>query len=188
MSFPLGATYLGEGRCNFLVWAPEAQKVEVRVVEPSNRTIAMERQERGYHQVHAEGIEAGARYYYLLGGNTERPDPASRYQPEGVHGPSEVVDLSFGWRDTGWTGLELADYLIYELHVGTYTGDGTFQAVIPHLDELCKLGISAIELMPVAQFPGERNWGYDGTHPFAVQNSYGGPAGLKALVEAAKEV
>ncbi len=184
MSFHLGATYLGEGRCHFLVWAPNAGNVEVRVVRPSGRTLVMEPQERGYHQVLAEGIAPGTRYYYRLDGSDERPDPASRYQPEGVHGPSEVVDLNFEWADAGWMGLDLANYIIYELHVGTYTEGGTFEAVIPHLDGLCELGVTAVELMPVAQFPGERNWGYDGVYPFAVQNSYGGPAGLKALVEA----
>ena len=184
MSVPLGATYLGEGRCHFLVWAPGAQKAEVHVVGASDRTILMERQDRGYHQVLAEGVAPGTRYYYRLDGRTERPDPASRYQPEDVHGPSEVVDLSFEWRDAGWMGPELADYIIYELHVGAYTDRGTFEAVIPHLDGLRELGVSAIELMPVAQFPGDRNWGYDGAFPFAVQKSYGGPAGLKALVDA----
>jgi maltooligosyltrehalose trehalohydrolase len=144
----------------------------------------MEQQERGYHQVLAEGVSPGTRYYYRLDGGNERPDPASHYQPEGVHGPSEVVDLSFEWNDTGWQGLELADYIIYELHVGTYTHDGTFESIIPHLDGLCELGVTAIELMPVAQFPGDRNWGYDGAFPFGVQNSYGGPAGLQALVDA----
>jgi maltooligosyltrehalose trehalohydrolase len=184
MSFRLGATYLGEGRCHFLVWAPAAAKVEVHVVGPSERTLVMEPQDRGYHEVLAEGMAPGNRYFYRLDGGNERPDPASRYQPEGVHGPSEVVDLNFQWGDAGWMGLELANYILYELHVGTYTEGGTFEAVIPHLDGLCELGVSAVELMPVAQFPGERNWGYDGAYPFAVQNSYGGPAGLKALVEA----
>jgi maltooligosyltrehalose trehalohydrolase len=184
MSFPLGATYLEEGRCHFLVWAPEAAAVEVRVTGPSSRTLAMQRGECGYHYLLAEGVAPGTRYYYRLDGQTERPDPASRFQPEGVHGPSEVVDLAFEWKDKGWTGLDLADYIIYEIHVGAYTAPGTFEAVISHLDGLCELGISAIELMPVAQFPGERNWGYDGAFPYAVQNTYGGPPGLKALVEA----
>ncbi|MEJ2007026.1 MAG: malto-oligosyltrehalose trehalohydrolase [Acidobacteriota bacterium] len=184
MSFPLGATYLGEERCHFLVWAPDTEKVEFRIVGPAKRTIEMQRQERGYHRVLADGVPPGTLYYYVLDGKTEKPDPASHYQPEGVHGPSEVVDLSFDWRDAGWRGLDLDDYLIYEIHVGTYTDQGTFEAVIPHLDELKELGISAIELMPIAQFPGDRNWGYDGAYPFAVQKSYGGPAGLKALVDA----
>ena len=184
MSFPLGATYLGEGRCHFLVWAPSAGRVEVHVVGPSERTLAMEPQERGYHEVLADGVAPGARYCYRLNGGNERPDPASRYQPEGVHRLSEVVDLNFNLQDAGWLGLDLADYIIYELHVGTYTEEGTFEAVIPHLDGLCELGVTAVELMPIAQFPGERNWGYDGVFPYAVQNSYGGPGGLKALVEA----
>ncbi|HKT10593.1 MAG TPA: malto-oligosyltrehalose trehalohydrolase [Terriglobia bacterium] len=184
MSFPLGAIYLGDGRCHFLVWAPAVEKVDVHVVGPSERTLAMEPQERGYHGVLADGVAPGARYFYRLNGANERPDPASRYQPEGVHKPSEVVDLNFDWQDTGWMGLELADYIIYELHVGTYTEEGTFEAVIPHLDWLCELGVTVVELMPVAQFPGSRNWGYDGVFPYAVQNSYGGPEGLKALVEA----
>ena len=184
MSFSLGATYLGEGRCNFLVWAPGSAKVDVHIVGSSDRIIAMERQARGYHQVLAEGVNPGTRYFYRLDGGMERSDPSSRYQPEGVHGPSEVVDLSFSWGDSGWMGLELADYIVYELHVGAYTNEGTFQAVIPHLDELWELGITAVELMPIAQFPGGRNWGYDGAYPFAVQNSYGGPEGMKALVEA----
>ncbi len=184
MSVPLGATYLGEGRCHFLVWAPGAAKAEVRIAAPKDRTIEMQRQERGYHQVLVEGVAPGTRYTYRLDGRTEKPDPASHYQHEGVHGPSEVVDLAFEWEDAGWSGVDLADTIIYEIHVGTYTDRGTFEAVIPHLDGLKELGVSAIELMPVAQFPGDRNWGYDGAFPFAVQNSYGGPAGLHALVEA----
>ena len=184
MSFPLGSSYLGEGRCHFLVWAPGTKKVEVHIVGPSERTLAMESREWGYHEVLAQGVSPGSRYFYRLDGGSERSDPASRYQPGGVHGPSEVVDLNFKWEDAGWMGLELADYIIYELHVGAYTQEGTFEAVIPHLDALCELGITAVELMPVAQFPGDRNWGYDGAFPFAVQNSYGGPAGLQALVDA----
>jgi len=132
----------------------------------------------------ADGVEPGSLYFYILEGQKERPDPASRFQPQGVHGPSQVVDTQFAWQDECWFGLPLQDYIIYELHVGTYTSRGTFEAIIPHLDNLRDLGITAIELMPVAQFPGERNWGYDGTYPFAPQNSYGGPEGLKRLVNA----
>lgn len=184
MSFHLGAHYVAGGRCHFLVWAPRARKVELHVVSPSDRIIPMERRERGYHRLLAEGVDPGTRYVYRLDGRTERPDPASHYQPEGVHGPSEVVDLSAQWSDAGWKGLDLAHYIIYEIHVGAYTQHGKFESAIPHLDGLCELGITAVELMPVAQFPGYRNWGYDGTFPFAVQNSYGGPGGLKTLVEA----
>ena len=184
MNFPLGAIYLGEGRCHFLVWAPAAAKVEVRIAGPTDRTIEMQRQERGYHQALVEKAAPGTRYTYRLDGQAEKPDPASHYQPEGVHGPSEVVDLAFKWEDAGWSGLDLADTIIYEIHVGAYTDQGTFEAVISYLDGLKELGVTAIELMPVAQFPGDRNWGYDGAFPFAVQNSYGGPPGLKLLVEA----
>ncbi|TAM82838.1 MAG: malto-oligosyltrehalose trehalohydrolase [Acidobacteria bacterium] len=184
MSFPLGAAYLGDGRCHFQVWAPRAQKVELLVVGSPGRAVEMERIERGYHQVLADEVAPGTRYFYRTDGKAERPDPASRYQPEGVHGPSEVVGLSSEWSDAGWKGLDLSEYIIYEIHVGAYTDIGTLEAVIPHLDGLRTLGVTAVELMPVAQFPGSRNWGYDGVFLFAVQNSYGGPRGLKALVEA----
>jgi maltooligosyltrehalose trehalohydrolase len=142
----------------------------------------MERQEKGYHEIVADGIEPGALYYYRLDGQMERPDPASRSQPQGVHGPSQVVTAEFPWKDERWCGLPLRDYVLYELHVGTFTSEGTFDAIRPHLNRLKTLGITAIELMPVAQFPGNRNWGYDGVYPFAVQNSYGGPRGLKRFV------
>ena len=133
-----------------------------------------------------EGQKA-LRYVYDLGANGEkmRPDPASRFQPEGVHGPSEIApQRGFRWTDGGWRGLPISEIVFYEVHVGTFTPEGTFEAIIPRLRELKDLGISAIELMPVAQFPGKRNWGYDGVFPFCVQNSYGGPSGLKQLVDA----
>jgi maltooligosyltrehalose trehalohydrolase len=125
-------------------------------------------------------------YRYILDGDKVRPDPASRFQPEGVHGPSALVDPeAFQWTDRGWTGLAQEDLILYELHTGTFTKDGTFEAIIPLLDALKhEVGVTAIEIMPVAQFPGRRNWGYDGVAPFAVQNSYGGPQGLKRLVDA----
>jgi len=178
----LGATSLGEGRCKFRVWAPMHQRVEVRIVSPQERIISLEKGEFGYHVGIAERVNPGDRYLYRLDGQKEHPDPASRFQPEGVHGPSEVVDPHFPWEDDTWFGLPFQDYVIYELHVGTFTPAGTFQSIIAHLDELKNLGITAVELMPVAQFPGNRNWGYDGVYPFAVQNSYGGPEGLKRLV------
>ena len=180
----LGALYLGEERCSFRVWAPRAQRVEVRIVAPEERIIPLQRGERGYHQAVAEGITPGSLYLYRLDGEKERPDPASRFQPQGVHGPSQVVDPRFPWDDASWFGLPLRDFIVYELHVGTFTAEGTFAAVIPRLEQLKELGITVLELMPVAQFPGSRNWGYDGTYPFAVQNSYGGPAELKGLVSA----
>lgn len=123
-------------------------------------------------------------YYYLLDGQRLRPDPVSRFQPEGVHGPSALLDPRvFSWTDEGWTGLPLAELIIYELHVGTFTAEGTFTAIIPYLDYLRhEVGITAIELMPVAEFSGRRNWGYDGVHSYAPHSAYGGPCGLKTLV------
>lgn len=133
-----------------------------------------------------DGAIAGCRYLFRLDDSEERPDPASRYQPEGVHRASEVVDpRSFRWTDSEWKGLPLEDSIFYELHVGTFTPKGTFRAAIPFLDELAELGVSVVELMPIAQFPGSRNWGYDGVYPFAVQNSYGSPDDLRALIDAA---
>ena len=184
MEISLGSTYLGDGRCRLRVWAPLAQKVEAHVLAPLERLVPLTRDKRGYHEAIVEGVKPGSLYVYRLDGKTKRPDPASRFQPEGVHGPSQIVDPSFPWDDHCWFGLPLRDYIIYELHVGAFTHEGTFNAIIPHLDELKDLGITAVELMPVAQFPGARNWGYDGVYPFAVQNSYGGPDGLKRLVNA----
>jgi len=181
---PLGAVWSPEGACNFLLWAPKAQKVGVHIVHPRDRTIPMQPLEGGYFSAVAQGIASGTLYRYSLDGQTEWPDPASRFQPQGVHGPPEVVATDFAWTDHGWLGIPLEKYVLYELHVGTFTSQGTFDAIIPRIYELRDLGITAIELMPVAQFPGSRNWGYDGVYPYAVQNSYGGPAALKRLVNA----
>jgi len=178
----LGASFLGDDRTRFLVWAPLARKVEAHLLAPRERLVPMELGERGYHHATVGNVEPGSLYMYRLDEGRERPDPASRFQPQGVHGPSAVVGPHFEWKDGRWSGLPLEHYTIYELHVGAFTPEGTFDAVAPHLDELKDLGITAIELMPVAQFPGARNWGYDGVYPFAVQDSYGGPQGLKKLV------
>jgi maltooligosyltrehalose trehalohydrolase len=147
----------------------------------------MQPTERGYFQTSVDGLASGSLYLYCLDSGQQRPDPASRCQAEGVHGPSQIVDLHFDWQDQSWNGLPLDAYLIYELHVGTFTAEGALDAVISHLDALRELGITAIELMPIAQFPGSRNWGYDGVYPYAVQNSYGGPLALKRLVQACHE-
>jgi len=182
--FSLGAVYLGQDRTRFRVWAPDAEKVEVRIVAPPERIAALKKDERGYHHGVVEGVKPGDLYLYRLDDGKQRPDPASRYQPQGVHGPSAVVDPRFAWEDQAWCGLSLEDYIIYELHVGTFTAEGTFEVIIAHLNALKDVGITAVELMPVAQFPGNRNWGYDGVFHFAVQNSYGGPDGLRRLVNA----
>lgn len=180
-----GALRDAGGGCTFTVWAPRRRSVQVHLLSPPGRRVPMERVQRGYWKVRVEGVDPGALYCYTLDDELDRPDPASRYQPEGVHGASCVVDpSSFQWRDDAWGGMDLADMVIYELHVGTFSPEGTFDAVVPRLDLLREIGINAIEIMPVSQFPGERNWGYDGVYPFAVQNSYGGPDGLKRLVDA----
>jgi maltooligosyltrehalose trehalohydrolase len=181
----LGASYAGNGVCHFCVWAPLAQRVDVHLLTSTVRLVALEPGEHGYCAATVNDVLPGSLYRYRLDGDKERPDPASHSQPQGLHGPSEVVDPAFAWHDQSWSGLPLGDYVIYELHVGTFTSEGTFDAIIAHLDDLKDLGITAIELMPLAQFPGQRNWGYDGASPFAVQNSHGGPAGLKRLVDAA---
>ena len=180
----LGATYLGNHACRFNVWAPLATKVEVHIVEPKQMVIPLLKGQRGYFQAVAEGVEPDSRYFYRLDGKREYPDPASRFQPAGVHGPSQIVNSDFQWGDGRWAGIPLKEYIIYELHVGTCTAEGSLDSLALRIDELKELGVTAIELMPIAQFSGERNWGYDGVNPFAVQNSYGGPGGLKRLVNA----
>jgi len=179
-----GALYLGGDRCRFRVWAPSVPTVEVHLSSPHERCARLEPRPHGYHEAVLEGVPPGSLYQYRLQGGKERPDPASLLQPRGVHGPSQVVDQAFPWTDRGWCGLPLREYVLYELHVGTFTPEGTFAAIIPWLDELSELGVTALELMPVAQCPGNRNWGYDGVYPYAVQHSYGGPTGLKQLVDA----
>lgn len=180
----LGATYLGHGRCQFCVWAPQVSALELHLLSPRDCLLPMEPRGRGYFRANLENLEPGSLYCLRLHGSIDRPDPATRFQPRGVHGPSQVVDPRFLWDDLNWHGLPLSAFIFYELHVGTFTPEGTFEAIIPRLPDLKNLGITAIELMPIAQFPGSRNWGYDGVNLFAPQNTYGGPEGLKRLVNA----
>jgi maltooligosyltrehalose trehalohydrolase len=181
----VGAIYLGNGRTQFRVWAPTASSLNLKILGPPARYISLEALEHGYYGAIVSDAGPGTSYLLCVNNQTERPDPASRYQPFGAHKPSQVVDpRSFSWHDANWSGLDLAHYVLYELHVGTYTAEGTFDAILPHLDQIRTLGITALELMPVAQFPGNRNWGYDGVYPFAAQASYGGPDGLMRLVDA----
>jgi len=181
----IGAHYLGNGHCEFIAWAPLLKEVKLKIVSPLERLVPLSRDKRGYWKTRVEDVPPGTRYFYQLEGERDRPDPASYFQSEGVHGPSQVVDhYSFHWDDDTWKGLDLSKMIIYELHVGAFTPEGTFAAVIPRLNELKDIGVNTIEIMPVAQFPGDRNWGYDGVYPFAVQDSYGGPDGLKKLVNA----
>ncbi len=182
-----GALRQSDGSVVWRVWAPSSSAVRL-VTWPSGqrREIAMATEDDGYF-VHCEphAVE-GLRYLYRLADGNEYPDPASRWQPEGVHRPSALFfPQSYAWSDAGWRGVARDDLVIYELHVGTFTPEGTFDAVVPRLAELSALGVTAIEIMPVAQFPGERGWGYDGVHPGAAQNSYGGPQALQRLVDAA---
>ena len=172
----------------FRVWAPEAQNVSLYITSPAEKKIKMFPEAFGYWKAEPEGIKKGDRYYYILDGKKKRPDPASQSQPEGVHGPSEVLDLDrFSWEDPNWQGLKPEQMIIYELHTGTFTEAGDFKGIINKLDYLKDLGINTIELMPVNQFPGSRNWGYDGVYPFAVQNSYGGAYQLQKLVNEAHQ-
>jgi len=178
----LGASVLGSG-VTFRVWAPGCRSVDVVV---DGRAIeALAPREGGLFEAVLEGVAEGARYKYRLDAARYRPDPASRFQPEGIHGPSVVVDPSrFVWTDQEFGGHALGDLVLYEVHVGAFTPAGTFEAIVPHLARLVELGVTALELMPVAEFPGSRNWGYDGVHLFAPQSTYGGPRGLRRLVDA----
>jgi len=183
LDIPLGGTWATDVGCRFLVWAPDHDRLYVDIIAPEQRQIEMERLEAGYHLAVVQDLGPGTRYFYRLPGDKQRPDPASRSQPDGVHGPSEILQEGFEWRDQLWDGLLLEHYILYEVHVGTFTEAGTFEAMIAQLDRLKELGITAVELMPVAQFAGTRNWGYDGVYPYAVQKSYGGVHGLKRLVD-----
>ncbi|MGD0303608.1 MAG: malto-oligosyltrehalose trehalohydrolase [Candidatus Acidiferrales bacterium] len=179
-----GAQILPDGRCAFRVWAPHASTVAV-VLSVSGERIELARRDGGYFEDWAR-VPAGTRYQIVLDSREPLPDPASRFQPDGVHGASEVVDLGeFAWTDSGWRGVALRAVILYELHVGTFTREGTLDAAIADLDRLRGVGVTAIELMPVAEFPGARNWGYDGVFPYAVQSSYGGPLALQRFVDAA---
>lgn len=180
----LGAQPIGDEDCQFLVWAPFARTVELQIETPARRMEPMRKDCEGYFSCTVRGVPPGSAYFYRLDQNTNRPDPVSRLQPDGVHGPSQVITSHFDWQDSNWKGLPLEQLVIYEIHVGTFTPEGTFDAILPRLPALKELGINTIELMPVAQFPGTRNWGYDGVYPYAVQNSYGGPDGLRRLVDA----
>jgi maltooligosyltrehalose trehalohydrolase len=178
-----GATLLDGESAEFRVWAPNARQVTLRLA--GRRDLPMERGNDGTFAVQT-AARAGDRYFYIVDDHKPVPDPVSRLLPEGVHGRSEIVNPgTFAWTDQDWRGVALRDYILYELHVGTFSPEGTFEGVIRRLDYLKSLGASVIELMPVAAFPGQRNWGYDGVSPYAVQASYGGPDGLKRLVDAA---
>ncbi|MCB9772202.1 MAG: malto-oligosyltrehalose trehalohydrolase [Candidatus Omnitrophica bacterium] len=180
----IGACYLGKKKCRFRVWAPFAEDVSVKLVKRPKLKLPMKSVRDGYWEITATDVDPGDLYFYHSSAFGDKPDPASLSQPQGVHGPSQIIDhKQYSWADRKWTGIKLEQMIIYELHVGTFTAKGTFDAAIEKLDYLSSLGITAVEIMPVAQFPGQRNWGYDGVYPFAVQNSYGGVNSFKRLID-----
>jgi maltooligosyltrehalose trehalohydrolase len=181
-----GALGQPDGSVRWRVWAPRASEVELVLVNgTARRSYPMTKEERGFFSRTLPDVPEGQRYAYRLDGGPERADPASLWQPDGVHGPSAVVrPEAFAWTDRDWKGVRREDLVFYELHTGTFTPEGTFDAIIPRLDSLRSLGITAVQVMPVAQFPGTRNWGYDGIYFYAPQQSYGGPHGLQRLVDA----
>jgi maltooligosyltrehalose trehalohydrolase len=182
-----GAVVRSDGTVQWRVWAPRAKSVELILFGAGEQSSKhpLSAAEHGWFSTELGGISEGQRYAYSLDGGRPIPDPASRWQPEGVHSPSAVWNpATFSWTDAGWRGVPLHELVIYELHVGTFTPEGTFGAIIPRLESLRQLGITAIELMPVAQCPGRWNWGYDGAYWYAVQNSCGGPRELQRLVDA----
>ncbi|MCU1364319.1 MAG: maltooligosyl trehalose hydrolase [Acidimicrobiaceae bacterium] len=186
MSYPtgevLGARPRSDTSTRFCLWAPNAHHVELQL---GDDLITLDDLGGGYFATTA-GVGPGTHYRYQLDHGHAVADPASRCQPDGVHGPSEVVDLArYEWSDAAYRPRPLWDHVIYELHVGTFSPGGTFESALEQLDALVELGVTAVELMPIAQFPGERNWGYDGVFAYAVQNSYGGPYGLQRFVDVA---
>ena len=171
----------------FRVWAPAASVVSIDLEDGAVAgRHAMCREDDGYFTTVVPGVAAGTRYRYRLDGGEPLPDPASRFQPDGVHGASMVVDpAAAGWNDQEWHGVPLEDFVIYELHVGTFTEDGTFAAAADRLEAIRDLGVTALEIMPVADFPGRRNWGYDGVALFAPARCYGAPDDLRRLIDRA---
>ena len=166
----------------FRVWAPKAERVDLVLGDEHQ---PMTPGHRGWWSLAVESAGPGTRYGYSLDGGPPRPDPRSPFQPDGVHGLSEVVDhAQYRWNDTGWRGVPLPGAVLYELHIGTFTPEGTFDAAIERLDHLVALGIDAIEILPVNEFSGDRGWGYDGVDLYAPHHAYGGPDGLKRLIDA----
>jgi len=171
-----------EGIANICVWAPEKNSVELII--DGGEVVPLTKDEYGYWSATTDKLQPNDRYKIRIDQQQTFPDPASLMQPDGVHESSQALDLTqYSWKDEGWQNKPLSDYILYELHTGTFSNEENFEGIEQKLDHLLALGVTAIEIMPVAQFPGERNWGYDGVFPFAVQNSYGGAAGLQRLVD-----
>lgn len=178
----VGATYV-EGQGTYIrLWAPEKEHAEIEFIGGAKTALA--KGNDGYFTGHFSDVKPGTRYYFHIDGK-RIPDPASRFQPEGVRGPSEILDEDFSWTDKSWASISSTEWVIYEIHPGTFSEKHNFDGVIDDLPRLKELGINCLEIMPVSQFSGGRNWGYDGVFPHSVQNTYGGPEGLKRLVDTA---
>jgi malto-oligosyltrehalose trehalohydrolase len=182
---PFGTEVWDDGAVRFRLWAPSHWEIQLEL-DDDDDLRSMRPIGEGWHELTTDHARPGTRYRFVLPGGQRVPDPASRYQPKDVHGPSEVVDpTAYSWTNTGWRGLPWEAAVIYELHIGAFTPAGTFRAAIDKLEHLVALGVTAIQIMPVSDFPGERNWGYDGVLPYAPDATYGRPEDLKALVDAA---
>jgi maltooligosyltrehalose trehalohydrolase len=187
-NMPFGAQARKNGAVRFRLWAPSAARVVLQLAATPGTfdDIEMQREAQGWFHAEVAHAQPGMLYRYRIDASLTVPDPASRYQPHDIHGPSEIIDPSaWQWRDNEWQGRPWEEVVFYELHVGAFSPQGDFAAVVKRLDELAALGVTALQLMPVADFPGRRDWGYNGALPFAPDNRYGRPADLKALVEAA---
>ena len=183
---PFGAELREEG-VSFRIWAPEARSL-LLVLDDGHAPLPMSRDSEGWFELTTPDAHAGSQYMFLLPNGLRVPDPASRFQPKDVHGPSEVIDPhAYAWRCNGWTCCTWEKAILYELHIGTFTPEGTFLAAIDKLDHLVHLGVTAIEIMSLAEFPGRRNWGYDGVLLYAPDSTYGRPEHLKAFVDAAHQ-
>lgn len=182
----IGVNFIKDGLADIVFWSPLAE--QATLVNYSGKNIVLEKKELGYWSVTTSDLKPGDKYKFSIdGGNTTYPDPASLAQPNGVHEASAAIDLSFSWTDQNWKNIPLEQYIIYELHTGTFSPEHNFEGIEKKIHYLADLGVNAIEIMPVGQFPGNRNWGYDGVYPFAVQHSYGGAKGLQHLVDKCHE-
>jgi maltooligosyltrehalose trehalohydrolase len=182
-AMPHGAE-LHENGVRFRLWAPGENQVSIEI--DGRNPVHMARQPDGWHELITIGAHPGTLYRYVVADGLRVPDPASRFQPQDVHGPSEVIDPgAYDWRDADWRGRPWSELVTYEIHVGAFTPEGTFRSAIEKLAHLVRLGVTAIEIMPISDFPGARNWGYDGVLPYAPDSAYGRPEDLKALVDAA---
>ena len=182
-----GPRRLEDGNVLFTVHAPACEKLTLRIEGEHEQELPMQASRDHVFTASAD-VPAGTRYWFRVPDGNPRPDPASRFQPDGVHGPSQWIDPgAYRWKNDAWQGLPKDEMILYELHIGTFTKDGTYLAAIDRLEELVELGITAIEIMPVAQSTGRWNWGYDGTNFFAPRNTFGTPDELKQLVDAAHE-